>query len=267
MIDPITGAAIIGGGASLLGGLLGQSSGNKQARAAENAARMQAEAAQAAIAEQRRQYDQTRQDFAPYAGAGAEGLGQYLTGLKSGAYSPGQFGFEEKPFQFDTGTDPGAQNRMDRAMKAIQASASARGGVLGTGALRNMMQESQRLAADEYGAAYNRNQSENQINYGRATDAYNRDYGAKQDLANRFQGLGQMGMQAAGQQGQFGAQAANQIGSLGMAGASAMGQGMADAAQARAMGQGAMFQGASDAIGQGLGAMLYQRPKSVGGVR
>jgi len=66
----------ISAGASLLGGAL-------QSGSANDAAREQAAATQAAIAEQQRQYNQTRTDQAPWRDAGSAAVGQlrYLLGL------------------------------------------------------------------------------------------------------------------------------------------------------------------------------------------
>jgi len=75
---PWIGAAI-GAGASLIGA-------GMQSNSAGEAARAQAEATAAAIAEQRRQYDQTRTDQAPWRTAGVESVNKlrYLLGLNSG---------------------------------------------------------------------------------------------------------------------------------------------------------------------------------------
>lgn len=65
-------------GASLLGGLMGKSSASKAAKAQEAAT-------QAAIAEQRRQYDQTREDQMPWLNTGSSAINRlgYLLGLGS----------------------------------------------------------------------------------------------------------------------------------------------------------------------------------------
>ena len=73
---PLLGAALIGGGATLLSGIIGGISANK-------AAKTQAEAAQAGIDEQRRQFDAMQKLLAPYVTAGTGALGgmQNLAGL------------------------------------------------------------------------------------------------------------------------------------------------------------------------------------------
>ena len=64
---PILGASLIGGGATLLSGLFGASS-------AKSAAKTQAEASMAGIAEQRRQFDAMQKLLSPYVSAGTGAL-------------------------------------------------------------------------------------------------------------------------------------------------------------------------------------------------
>jgi type II secretory pathway pseudopilin PulG len=248
MIDPVTGMAAASLGANLVGGLVGRSGARRQARAAEEAARLQYQAAQDAIGEQRRQYDTTRADFAPYAGAGQRGIDTYEQELRGGQYDPGQFDFQARTRNYDLGGDPVFQNALDQAMKRIQTSAAARGSLGGGGTQRALQREAVNLGGEFENRDYNRFQGEEATRYGRASDAFNRDYGAKQDRANRFQGLGQMGMSAAGQLGQFGANSASQIGNLGMQGAQSLGQGLTQGAGFRAAGDDQLF----NSIGGGV---------------
>lgn len=64
--------ALIGAGASLLGGIIGSNG-------AKSAANAQARSQQAAIDEQRRQFDTTRLDYAPYRTVGTGALNQLAT--------------------------------------------------------------------------------------------------------------------------------------------------------------------------------------------
>lgn len=61
---------------SVIGGLTSIIGGNAQKKAANQAAKAQAQSAQLAIGEQRRQYDTSRQDFSPYLNAGTAALQQ-----------------------------------------------------------------------------------------------------------------------------------------------------------------------------------------------
>ena len=64
-------------GAALIGGAASMSAAGTQADAATEAAGLQRDATLASIAEQRRQFEQTREDFAPYRELGATALGEY----------------------------------------------------------------------------------------------------------------------------------------------------------------------------------------------
>lgn len=247
MIDPVTGAAVIGAGSSLLGGLLGRSSANKTARAQERAAQLQYEAAQQAIAENRRQYDTTRADYQPWRETGGKGLAALMAGTESGEFSP------EFSFKYDPNQDPGTQYRMDRATRAIEASAASRGGALSTGTLRGLMQESQGLASQEYGNAYNR-----------ALGEYDRRYRSAQDQAGRYSNIAGMGLSAVGGTASAGQQATGNISNLMTGGANALAGGMVGAAETRAGGANALWSGAQDALNQGLGAYIRNSWKNPG---
>lgn len=266
MIDPVTGMAVASLGANLIGGLVGRSGARKQARAAEEAARLQYQAAQDAIGENRRQFDATKADFAPYVGAGQRGLDTYETELRGGQYDPAQFGFQARTRNYDLGADPVFGNVLDQAMKRIQATQAAKGSFGGGGTQRALQREAVNFGQQFENQDYQRFQGEEATRYGQATDAFNRDYGAKQDRANRFQGLGQMGMQAAGQMGQFGANSANQIGNLGMSGAASLGQGLAQGAGFRSAGDDQLFNSIGSGVMDAGGLMGYGRNAGPGGI-
>lgn len=83
-MDPFTLSAGISAGSSLLGGLFGND-------AADEAAQAQMQAAQLGIEEQRRQYDTTRKDLAPWRATGAQATRRlrYLLGLGDpSSYNP-----------------------------------------------------------------------------------------------------------------------------------------------------------------------------------
>jgi len=72
---------------SIIGSVTSIIGGNAQKKAASKAADAQVKAAQLAIDEQRRQFDTTQNNFAPYLGAGTSALGQISSLL--GISSPG----------------------------------------------------------------------------------------------------------------------------------------------------------------------------------
>lgn len=86
--------AWIGVAASVAGSLI---SSEMQSGAAEDAANAQGSATDAAVEEQRRQYDLTRSDLAPYRGTGRAALDQLsvLLGLRGGAQAAGNRTYED----------------------------------------------------------------------------------------------------------------------------------------------------------------------------
>jgi hypothetical protein len=132
----IGGSALIGAGASMI-------TGNKAASAQERAA-------QEAAAVQKYMYDTTREDYRPYREVGYKALdklsgmygvgGQITTGTTGGAGS-GYGGFE---------ASPGYQFRMDEAMKAIERSAAARGGLRSGATMDALQRRAQGVASGEF---------------------------------------------------------------------------------------------------------------------
>lgn len=167
-----------GAAASIIGGAL-------SARATSQAARSQRKAAEAGIGEQRRQFDITQEQFAPFQEAGVSALGQQQALLGLG--SP-----EEQQAAFAAFSDtPGQQFLRGQQERALLRNASAIGG-LGGGNVRSALQ------AQAFGRA-------------------------QTDFSNQFNRLGALsgaGQQATTQLGQFrGGTAANVSGLLGQAGA------------------------------------------------
>jgi hypothetical protein len=139
----IGGAAIVGAGASL-------AAGGAAAGAQRDAAAQQAALGREQMAENARQYDQSRADLAPYRDAGYTSLKDLVAGTRPG----GQF---DKTFtNADFVKDPGYQFRMDEGARGVDASAAARGGVLSGGAMKALERYRQGFASDEYGKAYDR---------------------------------------------------------------------------------------------------------------
>lgn len=113
---------IAGAAGSILGGVLG---GRKQAQAAQQASDAQVAMQRESIAEQRRQYDNTRELLNPYvqAGTGALGQQQDLMGLN---------GFAKQQSAIDNlNKSPFLQSAYRQAENAILQNASATGGLRG----------------------------------------------------------------------------------------------------------------------------------------
>ena len=252
----LTGLAIAASVAgSIAGGVLAKKGAEKQAKAAENATAM-------ATAEQRRQYEQTRQDQMPWMTAGKQALErlQFLMGLglppqqaaqivesvqpgslqqlqrMSAGYdrpfsmdgemdggvgrgrrfedfqpnmavatdtgaggetqNPAEFGSLDRNFSAgDFYTDPGYDFRLSEGAKALERSASARGGLFSGGTLKALTRYNQDFASQEYGNAFNRFQENRRTRYNQlagiaglgqqtATNLGNLGYQTSRDIAN-----------------------------------------------------------------------------------
>jgi hypothetical protein len=180
------------GGSALLG-----------ASASRSAASTQADAANRAADLQNQQFQQTREDLAPYRAAGVSALGK-LEGMA-----------DYTPFSMDTfSKDPGYGFRLAEGQKALDRQAAARGGLISGGALKAAQRFGQEMGSQEYSNAFNRYQIERAAKLG------------------PYQSLAGVGQTTANQLGQFGAANAANVGNLmtGGAAASAAGQvGMANA--------------------------------------
>ena len=128
-------AAVIGGIATVAGGAIGASG-------ARSAASAQQRSADAATAEQRRQYDQTRADQQPWIQAGTGALDR-LTTASTGDNS--NF-FASPDYEF----------RRTEGGRGIENSAAARGGAFSGNALRALSDYNSNLASGEYGNWWNR---------------------------------------------------------------------------------------------------------------
>ena len=137
------GGAVIGAGASIIGG-------NKAAKAQKQASDQATQVQREQNAEAKRQYEQNRADLTPFRDAGYKALGQISQGTQPGAEFNRNFALS------DFNKDPGYQFRMDEGQHALESSAAARGGILSGGALKAIARYGQDYASGEYGAAYNR---------------------------------------------------------------------------------------------------------------
>src|SRR5690348_12894293 len=103
------------------------------AHAAKNASQAQTKLGQQALQLEQQQYDQTRQDFAPWRQAGGSAITQGFAMLQPG---------------YDYTASPGYQFRLDEGNRAIQNSAAAKGMLMSGGTLKDIDRFSQGLAAD-----------------------------------------------------------------------------------------------------------------------
>ena len=147
MPDPISatvGAAVVGAGASIIGG-------RSQAKAAKDAAKEQRRATKAAIAQQERALERQIGLQEPFRQTGVNALADYGTASQ---YTP--FGMEQ--FQ----ADPGYSFRMSEGLKALERSAASRG-ILSSGqTLKDITRFGQDAASQEYQNAFQRYLTERQ---------------------------------------------------------------------------------------------------------
>jgi hypothetical protein len=140
-VAAIAGAAIVGAGASIY--------------SAKKAAKAQTKAADQSIAEQRRQYDQTRADQTPWRTAGSAAIDKMaavygLNGMtaKNPDGTPAQYGgfFASPDYQF----------RKDESIKAANAGLASRGLLNSGAAVRAKTALAGNLASSEFGDWWNR---------------------------------------------------------------------------------------------------------------
>jgi hypothetical protein len=147
MPDPISatvGAAVIGAGASLIGG-------SQQAKATKDAAKEQRKATKATLAQQERALERQIGLQEPFRQTGVNALADYGTASQ---YTP--FGMEQ--FQ----ADPGYQFRMSEGLKALERSAASRGILQSGGTLKDITRFGQDAASQEYQNAFQRYLTERQ---------------------------------------------------------------------------------------------------------
>jgi len=181
------------GGSAILGASAAKSAADTQAAAANRAADLQ-----------NAQFQQTREDLAPYRAAGQTALNA-LTPLAT----------NYKMFGMDTfSKDPGYGFRLAEGQKALDRSAAARGGLISGGALKAAQRYGQDMGSQEYTNAFNRYQLE------------------RNAQLNPLQSLAGVGQTTATQLGQFGATNAANVGNLMTGGAAAQAAGQVGAANA-----------------------------------
>jgi hypothetical protein len=148
-------AAVIGGVATIAGGVIASSGAKK-------AANVQAQAARDAQSSNERMLERQIGLQEPFRQAGMTAQDQImqLLGIGGDASAEG-YGSLAKPFsQTDFEQDPGYAFRQTEGMRALERSAAARGNLLSGGTLRGIQRFGQDLASQEYGNAFNRYQIE-----------------------------------------------------------------------------------------------------------
>lgn len=199
-------------------------SGNKQADAASDAAKLQAAGQAAALEELKRQFDLSRADQMPWLTAGKDSLAQLSALMAPGGALTRKFGAA------DFEADPGYQFQLAEGEQAANRAAAARGGYNSGRTLKELMRYGQGLASTTYQDAYNR---------------YNTD---QSNLYNRLAGIAGTGQTAATTLGDAGANYAANVGNTLTGGATAQAASRIAGANARTSG----YMGAANAITGGI---------------
>lgn len=155
-------AAIIGAGASLLGGAMASSAAERaagaQASASEKAALLQKQSADKALALQKEMWLKNLELNSPFREAGLTAQNRLLDYLglskNTGAagYGSATGGFTLDKFR----ADPGYAFRLSEGLKGLNANAAVRGGLISGNALRAATAYGQEMASQEYQNAFNR---------------------------------------------------------------------------------------------------------------
>jgi hypothetical protein len=190
---------------------------------ANKAAKTQSQAATQAADISQQQYEQTREDQAPYRQAGYNALAELQ---RTSGNVPEAFKFGNYEFN----ADPGYGFRLAEGQKALDRQAAARNGLISGGALKAATRYGQEMGSQEFGNAFNR-----------ALTSYNTDVARENQLYNRQAALAGIGQTAT-----------NFTNTAGAANAANVGNAYGAAGQAAASG----YMGAANAIGSGVGQYL-----------
>ncbi len=226
-------------------GITGQTAAKEVRRAGET----QAQAIQRGYALQRAELPQAISDITrageaaevymqPYRKAGYGGIMGARELLEAGpppeaAYTPTAY---EAPTAAEVSASPAVQFRMEQAQRAMERSASARGGLLGGGHQRQLARYMQGLASQEYESEAVRRFREAQLAEQQAQFA---PQFAQQQYAQQLGGLqtlGELGLEAAGQTAGIRERLGGQLAGIRTGSGAAAAAALQSAGQARASG-------------------------------
>jgi len=165
------GAAIVGLGSAVIGGIASNNAANTQANAANNATALQQQI-----------YEQNQANLNPYMGYGTS-AGKTLSSMLAPG---GQLTQSFTPADYLANKDPGYQFQLQQGQQALQNSQAAGNGVLTGSALKDLIGYNQGMAATGYQNAFDRWQAQN-------TNVYNRLMGMSQLGENAAAGAGNTG--------------------------------------------------------------------------
>lgn len=238
--------------------------GKTGAKAAEKAGNLQADSSKYAADLSQKQFEQTRKDQLPWLNAGKEALGGLQDYIKDSpdfndkwggrietAYQNGQLtgGLDPNNFQ----ADPSYQFRKQQGMDGLQSSAAAGGSLLSGAALKSLNEYNSNLASQEYGNAWQRDQTEKQNLMNTLSGNRSQDYQlfSNEDTRqyNQLANMAGVGQTTANSLGTFGSQNALNQGNAAIAGANAQANGLTAGAAAQSNGWGNILGLGAKALG------------------
>jgi hypothetical protein len=224
-------AAAVGGSA-----VLNYFTGQNQAKAARDAAQLQADAAANAQRIQQEQFNLINEQQRPQRELGYQGVNQISSMLP---YLTKQFGAQD----LQAGLAPNYDFMLKQGQDINAARANAAGGLIGGNALQGLNQFTQDYAGNAYQNAFNNFQNQ------------------QSNIYNRLAGIAGIGQTAQNAVNTASGNLANNLSSLGVGSAAAQGAGLVGAANA--------YGGAASNIGNNamLAALMYKpTPAPLGGV-
>lgn len=243
-MDPATVSLITAGGTKLFSGLGSIIGGNAQARAAKRAAAEANALMREGLDFQKGIYSDSKTNLNPFIEAGQRGAIGFENAITN--FTQPTLDFQKKDFTLDNWKDPGYDFRLAEAQKAIEGAAAAKGGALGSGALKSLQGRSQDMASQEYQNAYTRFDNEQKRKFNEAAGIYDRDYQfGNQNIAN-YGDLSKLGLGAAGTLGGLGQGFGSQVGQTYSNMADNVGTGIMAGGQANANTWNNLFSGGSD---------------------
>lgn len=243
-----TGLAVgIGAAASIGSAVIGSKAAGKaadaQVSAADRAANLQHQDAQASLDFQKQEWEQQQKNAQPWITSGQGAISTLSNDLKNGTYHDFQGTFTA-PTAATEQNDPGYQFRLAEGQKAMERTAAARGGLLTGGTAKAEQAYGQDYASNEFDKVYNRQ-------FGQFQDQRNQFYTDQTNRFNRYAAIAGLGQQATTSLGNQGQAAAGNIANINLTSGQQIGQDYQNAGAARASG----YIGSANAWNSGISGL------------
>lgn len=258
-MDPATMSLLAAGGSKLFSGLGSIIGGNAQARAARRAAAEANALMREGLEFQKGIYSDSKTNLNPFIEAGQRGAAGYENAITN--FTQPTLDFQKKDFTLDNWKDPGYDYRIAEANKAIEGAAAAKGGALGSGALKSLQTRGQDMASQEYQNAFTRFDADQKRKLNESLGIYDRDFQFGTQNIKNYGDLSNLGLGAAGTLGGLGQGFGSQVGQTYSNMADNVGTGIMAGGQADANTWNNLFSGGSSLF-QDLGGFLAADAKN-----